>query len=107
MDDVVSLRRPGDPPWRSGTAHRHLDPDVALMLADARSRRGWPVAEAAARIGISARMVRYLEAGQRVPSQPVAEDIISAYRLGDVDADALREVALPHVGRDSPYRHAT
>lgn len=105
MDDAVSPRRPHDPPWRSRTAHRHLNADVAQMLADARARYGWPVAEAAARIGISARMVRYLEAGQRVPSTSVAEGIISAYEFDDVDAELLRSVSLPNVGRSSPYRN--
>lgn len=104
--DVVSSRRPHDPACRSRTAHRNLDPDVAQMLAAARARRGWTIAAAAARIGCSARMLRYLEVGQRVPSTAIAEAIITAYRLDDFDADALRAVALPDVGRASPYRNA-
>jgi transcriptional regulator with XRE-family HTH domain len=74
------------------------------MLADARARLGWPVAVAARQVGISDRMLRYLERGERVPSTAVAEDIISGLGLDEIDADLLRSVALPDVGRASPFR---
>lgn len=45
-----------------------------------------------------------LEAGQRVPSSAMAEDLIDRYELDDNSAELLRSVALPNVGRDSPYR---
>jgi ribosome-binding protein aMBF1 (putative translation factor) len=103
MQDIVSPRKPDDPPWRSRTAHRSLDPDVAAMLARARAELGWTYTKAAWWTGISRRMLSMLEAGQRVPSQVLAEDLITGYRLGAADAALLRAVALPDVGRASPY----
>ncbi|HLQ54623.1 MAG TPA: helix-turn-helix transcriptional regulator [Streptosporangiaceae bacterium] len=104
MQDIVSPRKPHDPPWRSRTAHRSLDPGVAAMLARARAELGWSYTETGWRTGISRRMLSMLEAGQRVPSVVLAEDLIEGYRLGDADTALLRAVALPNVGRDSPYR---
>lgn len=104
MDDVVSPRRPWDPPWRSRTAHRQLDRDVAALLARAREQRGWSVADAAWRVGITPRMLRYLEAGQRVPSTVVADDLARVYELAGEDTWLLASVALPNVGHASPWR---
>jgi hypothetical protein len=44
-----------------------------------------------------------LEADQRVPSVVLAEVLISGQRLRAADAALIRSVALPNVGRDSPY----
>jgi hypothetical protein len=44
-----------------------------------------------------------LEAGQRVPSLVLAEDLITGYSLAAAAA-FVRAAALPNVGRDSPYR---
>lgn len=104
MQDVVSPRRPHDPPWRSRTAHRNLDPAVAAMLAQARTDRGWNKMRAAARTGVSRRMIGMLEAGQRVPSVVLAETLIDGYELSYTEATLLRSVALRYVSRDSPYR---
>ena len=107
MQDDVSPRRPHDPPWRSRHAHRSLDPAVARMLAGARHGRGWTQYTAAAALGVSRRMIGMLEAGQRVPSVVMAEDLIGGYGLGVAEAELLRSVALPDVGRASPYRAGT
>jgi transcriptional regulator with XRE-family HTH domain len=104
VDDVVSPRRPHDPPWRSRHAHRNLNPEAAAMLADARAARGWTQVQAAAWTGISRRMIGILEAGQRVPSTVLVEALIDGYGLGLAEAAMLRAVALPNVGRDSPLR---
>jgi hypothetical protein len=48
-------------------------------------------------------MLSMLEAGQRLPSVVLAEDLITGYGLGDGAAAFLRAVALPDVGRASPY----
>jgi transcriptional regulator with XRE-family HTH domain len=104
MQDVVSPRKPHDPPWRSRTAHRSLDPDVAAILARARAERGWSLSASGRRTGISRRMLGMLEHGQRVPSVGLAEALIEGYRLGLADTAMLRAVALPNVGRDSPLR---
>jgi transcriptional regulator with XRE-family HTH domain len=74
------------------------------MLAEARAERGWSLTTAAARTGISRRMLGMLEHGQRVPSTVLAEALIEGYRLGLAAADLLRSVAMPNVGRDSPLR---
>jgi hypothetical protein len=49
-------------------------------------------------------MIGMLETGQRVPSVALAEVLIDGYRLDAGDAELLRSVALPGVGRDSQYR---
>lgn len=101
--DVVDAPKPGDPPWRSRHAHRSLAPAVSGLLLEARLGLCLTVAEAAERIGITPRMVRYLEAGQRRPSTVVAEQLVEAYELDGDDAAAVRSVALRHVGRASPF----
>ncbi len=104
LADEIDLPQPHDPPWRSRHAHRNLDPEVAEMLAQSRRDRGWSQVTAAANLRISRRMIGMLEAGQRVPSVSLAEVLIDGYHLDAGDADLLRSVALPGVGRDSPYR---
>jgi transcriptional regulator with XRE-family HTH domain len=103
MQDHASPRRPHDPPWRSRTAHRTLDPNVAGMLAWRRIELGWTYSQAAQRTGVSRRMLALLEAGERVPSTVLAAALIDGYRLDVRDADLLWSVALPNVGRASPY----
>lgn len=103
-DDEIDMPRRHDPPWRSRHAHRNLPPDVAEMLHMARLGHGWTKSEAERRTGISRRMITLLERGERYPSQTLAEDLIDGYRLGELNADRLRGIALPNVGRDSPYR---
>jgi transcriptional regulator with XRE-family HTH domain len=77
---------------------------VAAILAQARAERGWSCAAAAARLGISRRMLGMLEHGQRVPSVVLAEALIAGYDLDVDQAHMLRSTALPNVGRDSPFR---
>ena len=66
--------------------------------------RGWSFSEAARQSGVSRRMIGLLEAAQRRPSVCTAEALIAAYRLAEDDAVAVWAIALPLVGRDSPYR---
>lgn len=102
--DEVSPPKPWDPPWRSRTAHRSCDPAAAAVLRDARRACGWSVSEAARRSGVSRRMIGMLEAAQRRPSVSTAEDLIAAYRLTGAAAEAVRAIAVPYVGRDSPFK---
>jgi DNA-binding XRE family transcriptional regulator len=102
--DEVSPPKPGDPPWRSRTAHRSCDPEAAAVLRRARRERGWSVSEAARRSGVSRRMIGMLEAAQRRPSESTAEALIIAYRLSGERAEAVWAIAVPLVGHDSPYK---
>jgi transcriptional regulator with XRE-family HTH domain len=102
--DEISPRRPQDPPWRSRTAHRTSDPGAMEALHRGRLARGWSMTAAAEHSGVSRPMISQLERGQRRPSRPLAEALISAYRLTGPEADAVRSIALEWVGRDSPFR---
>jgi DNA-binding XRE family transcriptional regulator len=102
--DDVSPPRPGDPPWRSRTAHRSCDPYAAAVLRKARAARGWSVSEAARRSGVSRRMITLLERAERRPSVSTARDLIRVYQLSGQRADAVRDIAVPFAGRDSPFR---
>jgi DNA-binding XRE family transcriptional regulator len=104
--DEVSPRRPGDPPWRSRTAHRTSTPEAMAALRDGRVGRGWSMSEAARRSGVSRPSISLLERGLRRPSVSVAEDLIAAYGLAGPTAAAIRAIAIPLVGRDSPYKAA-
>ena len=48
-------------------------------------------------------MIGMLEAGQRRPSESVADTLIGAYRITGSHARDVRAIALANVGRDSPY----
>lgn len=102
MPDDVSPRRPHDPPWRSRTARRSLDPAAARALR--RARLGWSVSEASRRTGVSRRMIKLLEQGQRRPSVPLAEALIRGYGMSEAEAGPVRAEAVSLAGRDSPYR---
>ena len=102
--DEISPRRPQDPPWRSRTAHRTSDPEAMEALRRGRERRGWTMSAAAKHSGVSRPMISLLERGLRRPSESVAEDLITAYRLTGQEADAVRSIALEWVGRDTPYK---
>jgi len=103
--DEVTAPRSYDPPWRSRTAHRSLDPRVSAILSARRASLGWNRSEASRQTGVSRRMILALERGERRPSVSLADAIICAYRLDGDAADVVRSAALPHVGRDSPFRH--
>ena len=105
--DDISPRRPTDPWCRSRTAHRSCDPYAAAVLRKGRAARGWSVSEAARQSGVSRRMIGMLEDGERRPSESTAQALIGAYRLTGQRADAVRDIAVPYVGRDSPYRTGT
>jgi hypothetical protein len=49
-------------------------------------------------------MIGMLEHEQRRPSESTAEALITAYRLTGDDAEAVRSIALPLRGRDSPFK---
>jgi transcriptional regulator with XRE-family HTH domain len=102
--DEVSPRKPQDPPWRSRTAHRSLDPAAAKALLRARRRLGWNKSEASLRTGVSRRMILALERAERRPSVTLAEALVAGYGMQPGDAAIVRAQALPFVGRDSPYR---
>ena len=102
--DEVTALKPWDPPWRSRTAHRSCDPHAAAVLRDYRQARGWSISEAARHSGVSRRMIGMLEHAQRRPSVSVAEALIRAYGIPAGHAAEVREIAIPFVGRDSPYR---
>ncbi len=102
--DEVSPRKPGDPPWRSRTAHRSCNPRGAAALRGGRLSRGWSIQEAGRQTGVSRRMIGMLEAAQRRPSTSTAETLIGAYGLTGEQANDVRSIALADVGRDSPYR---
>lgn len=73
------------------------------MLRNARRAHGWSVSEAARRSGVSRRMIGMLEHEQRRPSESTAEALITAYRITGDDMEAVWSIALPNVGRDSPF----
>jgi transcriptional regulator with XRE-family HTH domain len=102
--DIVDPSRPQDPPWRSRHAHRNLDPAVAELLARRRQQLGWSKSEAERQTGVSRRMITLLERGERVPSTVLADDLAEGYGLPPADSFLLSSVALPNVGRDSPFR---
>lgn len=102
--DEISPRRPGDPPWRSRTAHRTSDPDAMAALRTARLRHGWTMTRAAEETGVSRPHLSLVERGLRRPSVSVAEALIGGLRMSGEEADAVRSIALEHVGRDSPFR---
>ena len=104
VPDDVSPRKPADPWWRSRTAHRSCDPHAAAVLRQARAARGWSVSEAARQSGVSRRMIGMLERAERRPSVSTARALIRAYRLTGERADAVRDIAVPWAGRDSPFR---
>ena len=104
VHDDVSPRKPDDPWWRSRTAHRSCDPHASAVLRSARTARGWSVSEAARRSGVSRRMIGMLERAERRPSVSTARALISSYGLTGERADAVRDIAVPCAGRDSPYR---
>jgi transcriptional regulator with XRE-family HTH domain len=104
--DEADPLRPHDPAWRSRTAHRSLDPAAASALFRARWRLGWSKSEASRRTGVSRAMIAKLEKGTRRPSVRLAEALIGGYGMRPGAAAIVRAQALPHVGRDSPYRTA-
>lgn len=105
MLDEIDLPKSHDPWWRSRHAHRDLPPDVAEVLRLARACHGWTKSEASRRTGVSRRMLTLLERGERYPSMVLAEDLITGYGPSHQLATRLREIALPSVGRSSPYRN--
>jgi hypothetical protein len=96
--------RVGDPPWRSRLPVRTLPRRLGPRLRASREQAGLSVYEAARRAHVSSRYVRYLEAGQRVPSREVVDDLVEALRPRPDVVEDLRAVARPAGGRSSPYR---
>lgn len=105
MPDEADPRRPYDPPWRSRTAHRSLDPAVSAILSERRAELGWNRSQASRQTGVSRRMILALERGDRRPSISLAEALIDGYGLDSAAAAVVRSAGLPSVGRDSPFRH--
>ena len=65
---------------------------------------GWSMTAAAKHSGVSRLMISQLGRGQRRPRNRRAEDLIDAYGLTRADIAAVRAIAIPLVGRDSPYK---
>lgn len=103
-EDEVDPRRRGDPPWRERTAHRSLPVDIVWALREARRAHGWTQRQAADEVSISAGMLQHLERGDRRPSTATADDLVAGLNLPPDVAEDLRAVAIPLVGRSSPYR---
>lgn len=85
-------------------AKRHLPGDVGQSLRFARRRRGWSFRVAERNLGVSAGYLCHLERGHRVPSTAVAEVLIAGYGIDGPRAERLRGVAVPDVGRASPWK---
>jgi hypothetical protein len=102
--DEVDQRKPWDPAWRSRTAHRSCDPRAAAILRRYREMRGWNVSEAERQTRVSRRMIGMLEHAQRRPSVSTAQALIDAYQIPGHHAAEVWAIALPNVGRDSPFK---
>jgi len=93
-----------DPWWRSRDPGRHMDPEIAHGLYEARITRGWTFRAASKALGLSTGYLCDLERGRRVPSLTVAVILVVGYQLPDSVARSLYGVARPWVGRDCPMR---
>ena len=78
---------------------RHLDPDVARSIADAKTRSGPSWRRLAALTGVSHPHLVLLAQGKRVPSRYTAEHIIDVFPMTPDEAEALRGVAIPDRGK--------
>jgi transcriptional regulator with XRE-family HTH domain len=76
------------------------------MLRAARERAGMGQRETARRAGVSQGHLWLLEAGQRVPSAIVAEDLAAALTLTAEEREQLRAAAVDDAGRSNPARGA-
>lgn len=72
-----------------------LAPEVAAVLRNARLRLGWSQQEAAYECRISRRHLQYLEAGERRPSDRIAERLIDGLRLRGKAVRMVRDTAVP------------
>ncbi|MGP4008166.1 helix-turn-helix domain-containing protein [Streptomyces sp. 4N124] len=80
--------------------------ELGPMLRAARERAGLGQREAARRAGVSQGHLWMLEAGQRVPSASVAEDLVEALALTPEESGQLRAAAVSDAGRSNPARSA-
>ncbi|MET7890636.1 helix-turn-helix domain-containing protein [Streptomyces mirabilis] len=78
--------------------------ELGPMLRAARERAGMGQREAARRAGVSQGHLWLLEAGQRVPSAAVAEDLAGALALTAEEHEQLRAAAVDDAGRSNPAR---
>lgn len=74
------------------------------MLRAARERADLGQREAARRAGVSQGHLWLLEAGQRVPSAAVAEDLAAALALTAEEREQLHAAAVDDAGRSNPAR---
>jgi cyanate lyase len=81
---------------------RHLDPDVAQSIADAKARSGLSWRQVARLTGLSHPHLILLSQGRRVPSLYTANQIISALPMTLEQAEALRAVAVADRGKSRP-----
>lgn len=77
------------------------------MLRAARERAGLGQREAARLAGVSQGHLWLLEAGQRVPSVAVAEQLAAVVALTVEELEQLRATAVDDAGRSNPARRTT
>ena len=93
------LRQPPQHPLR------HLDPDVARSIADAKTRTGLSWRRLAALTGVSHPHLVLLSQGKRVPSTVTAERIIAVLPMSAGEQAALRDAAVVDRGKSRPGKH--
>jgi hypothetical protein len=81
---------------------RHLDPEVAESIAEAKTRSGLSWRRLAALTGVSHPHLVLLAQGKRVPSTVTADQIISVLPMTLEQAEALRAVAVADRGKSRP-----
>lgn len=79
---------------------------LGAMLRTARERAGLGQREAAREAGVSQGHLWALEAGRRVPSAAVAEDLAAVLTLASDELAQLRAAAVDDAGRSNPARAA-
>ena len=89
------------------TAHnrqplRHLNPEVAQSIGQAKNRTGMSWRHLARLIGVSHPHLVLLAQGRRVPSLHTADQIISVLPMTLEQADALRTAAVADRGKSRP-----
>jgi hypothetical protein len=96
--ETTYLRQPPQQPLR------HLDPDVARSIADAKTRTGLSWRRLAALTGVSHPHLVLLSQGKRVPSTVTAERIIVVLPMTPDEQVALLGAAVADRGKSRPAR---
>jgi hypothetical protein len=83
---------------------RHLDPDVARSIADAKTRTGLSWRRLALLTGVSHPHLILLAQAKRVPSTVVARRIAEVFPLTPDQQEALLDAAVGDRGKSRPAR---